>query len=137
MLSYQIYAHLENRRTFLPQIIVDFPAVWNYRKLSAKFLISSVKVIDTVGFLSFFKSFTRTTIKIPLNCFSLSARTTNWSLTTRKGILEQLQVIPENAHAKTASLAHFCFRLKLRTYITLFQDLIPGVPKERPTYDLT
>ena len=31
--------------------INDFPAVWNYSKLSAKFLVSSVKVIDTVGFL--------------------------------------------------------------------------------------
>ena len=41
--------------------------MWNYEKLSAKFLVSSIKVIDTVGFLSFFKSFTRTTIKIPLN----------------------------------------------------------------------
>ena len=53
MLSYQIYVHLENRRTFQPQIIDDFPAVWNYGKLSAKFLVSSVKDIDTVGFLSF------------------------------------------------------------------------------------
>ena len=67
MPSYQIYVHLENRRTFQPQIIDDFAAVWNYRKLSAKFLVSSVKIIDTVEFLSFFKSFTRTTIKIPLN----------------------------------------------------------------------
>ena len=32
----------------------DFPAVWNYRKLSAKFLVSSVKVIDTVDFCRFF-----------------------------------------------------------------------------------
>ena len=55
MLSYQIYAHLESRRTFLQQIIDDFPAVWNYGKLSAKFLVSWGKVIDTVGFLSFFK----------------------------------------------------------------------------------
>ena len=70
MLSYQIYVHLENRRTFQPQIIDDFPAVWNYGKLSAKFLVSSVKIIDTVGFLSFFKSFTRTTIKIPLKSLS-------------------------------------------------------------------
>ena len=29
--------------------------MWNYGKLSAKFLVSSIKVIDTVGFLSFFK----------------------------------------------------------------------------------
>ena len=41
--------------------------MWNYGKLSAKFLVSSIKVIDTMGFLSFFKIFTRTTIKIPLN----------------------------------------------------------------------
>ena len=40
-------------RTFQPQIIDDFPAVWNYGKLSAKFLVSRVKVIDTMGFLSF------------------------------------------------------------------------------------
>ena len=54
MLSYQIYIHLENGRTFQPQIIDDFPAVWKYGKLAAKFLVSSIKVIDTVGFLSFF-----------------------------------------------------------------------------------
>ena len=36
------------------QIIDEFPAVWNYGKLSAKFFLSSVKVIDTVVFLSFF-----------------------------------------------------------------------------------
>ena len=47
-------------------MIDDFPAVWNYGKLSAKFLVISIKVIDKVGFLSFFLSFTRTTIKIPL-----------------------------------------------------------------------
>ena len=62
-----IYVHLENWRTFKPQIINDFPAVWNYGKLSAKFLVSRVKDINTVGFLSFFvSSFTRTTVKIPL-----------------------------------------------------------------------
>ena len=49
--------------------IDDFPAVLNYGKLSAKFLVSSVKVIDTVRLLSFFKSFTQTTIKILLNVF--------------------------------------------------------------------
>ena len=53
MLSYQIYVHLENGRTSQPQIIDDFPAVWRYGKLAAKFLVSSIKVIDTVGFLSF------------------------------------------------------------------------------------
>ena len=42
------------RRTFRTQIIDDFPAVWNCGRLSAKFFISSVNVIDTVGFLSFF-----------------------------------------------------------------------------------
>ena len=46
--------------------------MWNYEKLSAKFLVSSIKVIDTVGFLSFFKSFTRTTIKVPLKFQELS-----------------------------------------------------------------
>ena len=66
MLSYQIYVHLDNRRTFQPQITDDCPAVWNYGKLAAKFLVTSIKVIDTVGFLSVFKSFTPTTIKIPL-----------------------------------------------------------------------
>ena len=35
----------------------DFPAVWDYGKLYDKFLVSRVKVIDTVGFLSFFKKF--------------------------------------------------------------------------------
>ena len=44
----------------------DFPAVWNYGKLSAKFLVSPIKDFDTVGFWSFFSSFTQTTIKIPL-----------------------------------------------------------------------
>ena len=39
-------------------------AVWKYGKASAKFLASSIKVIDTVGF--FFSSFTPTAIKIPL-----------------------------------------------------------------------
>ena len=33
----------------------DFPAVWNYGKLSDKFLVSSIKVIYKVGFLSLFK----------------------------------------------------------------------------------
>ena len=42
------------------------PVVWNYGKLSAKFFVGSINVIDTVGFLSFFKFYTRTTIKIPL-----------------------------------------------------------------------
>ena len=42
--------------------------MWNYEKLSAKVLVSSVRVIDTVGFLSvFLKSFTQATIKIRLN----------------------------------------------------------------------
>ena len=56
MLSYQIYVYLENRRTFQPQIIGDdFPAVvWNYGMLTAKFLVSSLKVIDKVGVLSVF-----------------------------------------------------------------------------------
>ena len=49
-----------------PQVFDDFPAVWNCGKLSAKFIFSSIKVSDMVGFLSFFKSFTRTTIRIPL-----------------------------------------------------------------------
>ena len=40
--------------------------MWNYGKLSVRFLVSRVKDIDTVGFLPFFSSFTRTTIKIPL-----------------------------------------------------------------------
>ena len=50
---YLIYIHMENRRTFLPQIIDGFSAVWSYGKLSAKFLESSVEVIDTVGFCRF------------------------------------------------------------------------------------
>ena len=32
----------------------DFPAVWNYGKLSDKILVSRVKDINTVGFLCFF-----------------------------------------------------------------------------------
>ena len=41
--------------------------MWNYGKLPANFLVSRVKDIDTVGFLSFiFSRFPRTTIKIPL-----------------------------------------------------------------------
>ena len=54
MLLHLIYVHLENRRTFQLQIIDDFLAAWNYGKLSAKFVVSSVRVIDTMGFLSFF-----------------------------------------------------------------------------------
>ena len=67
-ISYQIYVHLENRRTFQPQIIDDFPVVWNYWKLSAKFFLSSVNVIDTVGFLSFlFKILLEQLLKFLLN----------------------------------------------------------------------
>ena len=33
----------------------DFPAVWNCGRLSAKFLVSSIKVNDTLGFCRFFK----------------------------------------------------------------------------------
>ena len=56
--------------------------MWNYGKLSAKFLVSRVKDIDTVGFLSFFfSSFTQTTIRIP---FKFPAFTFNklkgWSI---------------------------------------------------------
>ena len=69
MLSHKIYVHLEHLRTFSPQIIDDFQASWDYGKLSAKFLVSCVKVIDTVAFLSFSESFTQTTIKIPLNSY--------------------------------------------------------------------
>ena len=67
MLSYQIYVHLENWRTFQTQIIYDFPAVWNYGMLSTRVFLSSVKVIDTMGFCRLFQSFTQTTIKIPPN----------------------------------------------------------------------
>ena len=51
---------------FQPQIIDDFPAVWNYGKLSAKFLVSSVKIIDMVGFLLFFKVLLEQLIKFLL-----------------------------------------------------------------------
>ena len=34
---------------FFTHPVDDFPALWNYDKLSAKFLVSSVKVIDTMG----------------------------------------------------------------------------------------
>ena len=53
--------------------------MWNYGKLSTKFLVSSLKVIDTVGFLSFFQSFTRTTIKIPLIMYRVFYRSCLWS----------------------------------------------------------
>ena len=42
-----------------------FQQCGTYGKLSAKFPVRTVTVIDAVGFLSFFLSFTRTTIKIP------------------------------------------------------------------------
>ena len=45
--------HLENWRTFKPQVINDFPAVSNYGKWSAKFLVSRIGDIDTVRFCSF------------------------------------------------------------------------------------
>ena len=48
------HAFAPNICSFQTQIIDDFSAVWNYGKLSAKFLVISVKVIDTVGYLSFF-----------------------------------------------------------------------------------
>ena len=38
--------------------------MWNYGILSAKFLVSSLKVIGTAGFLSFFEFFTLTIIEI-------------------------------------------------------------------------
>ena len=69
-----IYIHQENWRTFSPQIIDDFPAVWNYGKLSVKFLVNSVKVIDTLGLLSFFLSFTQITVKVPLKNFSTQCK---------------------------------------------------------------
>ena len=53
MLLYLIYVHLEDRRTFQTQIIDDFPVVWSYGKLPAKYFVSSLKVIDTVGFCRF------------------------------------------------------------------------------------
>ena len=81
MLSYQIYVHLENRRTFKTQIIDEFPKVYNYAKLSAKCFLSSAKVTDTVGFLSFFKSFTRTTIKTPLVTFCTAKATNQITIT--------------------------------------------------------
>ena len=58
-----------------------FPTVWNYGKLSAKFLVSRVKDIDTAGFLSFFSSFTRTTIKIPLKFLAFTFnKPKGWSI---------------------------------------------------------
>ena len=44
----------ERKIIYNHKIIKDFSAVWNYGKLSAKFLVSGGRVIDTVGFLSFF-----------------------------------------------------------------------------------
>ena len=57
MLSYQIYVHLENWRTFQPQIIDDFPAVWNYGELAAKFLVGSIYVNDNSGIFVVFSKF--------------------------------------------------------------------------------
>ena len=48
--------------------------MWNCGKLSAKFLVNSVRAIYTVGFLPFFLSFTRTTIKICLQKNSKSSK---------------------------------------------------------------
>ena len=49
-----MYVHLQNQRTFHPLIIDDFPAMWYVNeKLSAEFFVSSVRIIDVVGFLSF------------------------------------------------------------------------------------
>ena len=48
----------------------SFPAVWNYGKLSGNFFLSSVKAIDTVGFLSFFKVLLEHLIKFLLNILS-------------------------------------------------------------------
>ena len=81
MLLYQIYVHLENWRTLFPQVLDDFPAVWNYGKLSAKFLVSSIKVIDTVGFLSFFKVLLEQLLKFLLKTNPESdKRFLHWSL---------------------------------------------------------
>ena len=44
----------EELENIITTVIGDFPAVWNYGKLYAKFLFSSIKVIDTVRFFSFF-----------------------------------------------------------------------------------
>ena len=41
--------------------------MWNYGKLSAKSLVSRIKVIDTAGFFFFFKFHSYTTTKISLN----------------------------------------------------------------------
>ena len=55
--------------------------MWNYGKLSAKFLVSHVKDVDTVGLLSSFSSFTRTTIKIPLKLSSFTFnKPKGWSI---------------------------------------------------------
>ena len=87
MVSYQIYVHLENRRTFQTQIIYDFPAVWNYGKLSAKVFLSSVKVIDTVGFSRFFKVLLKQLLKFLLISQTIMALLSWTSLTRRLKIL--------------------------------------------------
>ena len=66
--------------------------MWNYGKLPAKFLVSSINDIDTVRILFFFSSFTETTIKIPLKFpaftfnkpkgWSISASNTETNLAT-------------------------------------------------------
>ena len=61
--------------------LTDFLAVWNYGKLSAKFLVISINVMGTVWFLScFFSNFTQTTIKIPLKFPAFTVNKPNgWS----------------------------------------------------------
>ena len=54
----------------------DFLAVWNYGKLSAKFLVSSIKVIDMVRLLSFLSSLIYL-LKFLLNTFNYSK---GWSI---------------------------------------------------------
>ena len=129
MLSYQIYVYLESQRTFYPLIIDDVPAVWNYRKLSAKFLGSSIRVIDTVGFLLFFKSFTRTTIIIPVHCVPKKLRIS-------KKDNSSFCRIPNPADSKSWGIQEFCKTLndfpgipvKIHKSLGKFMDFQSGSP---------
>ena len=88
--------------------LVTVTASWNYGKLSAKFLVSCLKVVDTVGFLSFFESFTQTTIKIPLNCYSVKGS-------------RSLQPLFTKSIAKSHISAQFFVRVFVLGWYTYFE----------------
>ena len=78
--------------------------MWNYEKLSTKLLVSSVKLIDTVGFSLFFVSFTQTTIKISLKSSLIDQ--IFFHFREKTGYIEIRK--PED---------HACFRTFIRIYL--------------------